>query len=357
MMKTFKITLICLFAGTLLFVFFRSSLKDKKPAYRTTVAMLRNIKEEINLAGNVFPVKEIEIKSQISGVLEDIHVGIGDNVDIGSPVASIMLVPNASDLERLEHNLNVTEIEYRARLEEYEREKKMYEKNVIAKAEMDNYTNAYILAKEKFLSAQNQLNILKEGRTSANTASNIVKSSIKGVVIDIPLEAGSSVTERNNFNPGTTIAIVAEMSQFRFKALVSEKYLANILQGDTITVRFSAYENLKTKAVITKISSKGNAENGVMKYMLEAQFPVPKEMPIIRSGYSATGNIVIKDKKNVLSIEDRYIVYQNDSTFLYVLDSIKQEKRKQQIFIGISDGEFTEIQKGIASHERIITNP
>lgn len=119
----------------------------------------------------------------------------------------------------------MTQIEYRARLEEYEREKKMYEKNVIAKAEMDNYTNAYILAKEKFLSVQNQLNILREGRTSANTASNIVKSSIKGVVIDIPLEAGSSVTERNNFNPGTTIAIVAEMSQFRFKALVSKNIL------------------------------------------------------------------------------------------------------------------------------------
>lgn len=355
-MKAFKIILICLFAGTLAFVFFRSSLKGKKQAYKTTTAEYRDIKEDINLAGNVFPVKEIEIKSQLSGVLESIHVAIGDNVTTGSPIASIMLVPSASDIERLEYNLSVAQIEYKARLEDYEREKKLFESNVIAKVEMDNYTNAYMLAKEKFLSAQNQLNILKEGRTSAKAASNVVKSSINGVVIDIPLELGSSITERNNFNPGTTIAVVAEMSQFRFKALVAEKYLANIAPGDTISIQFSAYEKLEAKAVITKISAKGNAENGVMKYMLEAEFPVSKEMPVIRSGYSATANIIIKNKKNVLSIDEKYILYENDSTFVYVLDKGEKEKIKKNVILGASDSEFTEILKGVLPYEEIITD-
>lgn len=355
-MKVFKIILICLFAGTLAFVLFRSSFKSKKDTYKTTTAEYRDIKEDINLSGNVFPVKEIEIKSQLSGVLENIHVAIGDNVTMGSPVASIMLVPSASDIERLEYNLTVAQIEYKARLEDYEREKKLFESNVIAKVEMDNYTNAYMLAKEKFLSAQNQLDILKEGRTSAKTASNIVKSSINGVVIDIPLELGSSITERNNFNPGTTIAVVAEMSRFRFKALVAEKYLANISQGDTISIQFSAYENLEAKAVITKISSKGNAENGVMKYMLEAEFPVSKEMPAIRSGYSATANIVIKNRNDVLSINEKYITYENDSTFVYVFDKGTKEKRKKSIIVGASDSEFAEIIEGLLPHEEIITD-
>lgn len=355
-MKVFKIVLICLFAGTLAFVFFRSSLKGKKQVYKTTSAEYRDIKEDINLAGNVFPIKEIEIKSQISGVLESIHVAIGDNVTTGSSIASIMLVPNASDIERLEYNLTIAQIEYKARLEDYEREKKLYEKNVIAKVEMDNYINAYMLAKEKYLSAQNQLNILKEGRTSAKTASNIVKSSINGVVIDIPLEIGSSITERNNFNPGTTIAVVAEMSQFRFKALIAERYLDCITQGDTIFIHFNAYDKLETKAVITKISSKGNPENGVMKYMLEAEFPVSKDMPVIRSGYSATANIVIKNRKNVLSVEEKYILYENDSTFVYIFDKETKEKIKKKVILGASDSEFTEIMKGILPYEEIITD-
>lgn len=355
-MKTFKIILICLFAGTLAFVFFRSSFEGKKQAYKTISVEYRDIKEDINLAGNVFPVKEIEIKPQLSGVLESIHVAIGDNVATGSPIASIMLVPNASDIERLEYNLSVAQIEYEARLEEYGREKKLFESKVIAKVEMDNYTNLYILAREKFLSAQNQLNILKEGRTSAKTASNIVKSSINGVVIDIPLEIGSSVTERNNFNPGTTIAIVAEMSQFRFKALVAEKYLINISLGDTISIQFSAYEKLRTKAIVTKISSKGNAENGVMKYMLEAEFPVSKGMPTIRSGYSATANIIIRNKKKVLSINEKYVIYENDSTFVYVLEQGKKDKMKKSVIVGVSDGEFIEIAEGVLPHESIITD-
>ncbi len=347
-MKTFKIILICIFSATLAFVAFRSSLRGTKAIYETTQPQYREIKEEINISGNVFPMKEIEIKSQISGVLDKINVSIGDKVRIGDPVASIMLVPNASDMERLEYNLNTAQIEYKARLEDYKREHKLYSKNLVAQA--------YELSKEKLASAQNQLNILKEGRISPETASNIVRSSISGVIIDTPLETGASVIERNNFNPGTTIAVVAEMSRFRFKALVPEKYLKDIALQDTISLLFNAYDNLRTRAVVTKISSKGNAENGIMKYMLEAEFPVSENMPVIRSGYSATANMVIKQKKHTLSIDEKYVLYENDSTYLYLLDTVTQQKTKQIINIGISDGNYVEVIKGISLKDKIVTN-
>ena len=355
-MKTFKIILICIFSATLAFVAFRSSLRGTKAIYETTQPQYREIKEEINISGNVFPMKEIEIKSQISGVLDKINVSIGDKVRIGDPVASIMLVPNASDMERLEYNLNTAQIEYKARLEDYKREHKLYSKNLVAQAEMDSYTQAYELSKEKLASAQNQLNILKEGRISPETASNIVRSSISGVIIDTPLETGASVIERNNFNPGTTIAVVAEMSRFRFKALVPEKYLKDIALQDTISLLFNAYDNLRTRAVVTKISSKGNAENGIMKYMLEAEFPVSENMPVIRSGYSATANMVIKQKRHTLSIDEKYVLYENDSTYLYLLDTVTQQKTKQIINIGISDGNYVEVIKGISLKDKIVTN-
>lgn len=82
-MKTFKIILICIFSATLAFVAFRSSLRGTKAIYETTQPQYREIKEEINMSGNVFPMKEIEIKSQISGVLDKINVSIGDKVRIG----------------------------------------------------------------------------------------------------------------------------------------------------------------------------------------------------------------------------------------------------------------------------------
>lgn len=107
-----------------------SSLRGTKAIYETTQPQYREIKEEINISGNVFPMKEIEIKSQISGVLDKINVSIGDKVRIGDPVASIMLVPNASDMERLEYNLNTAQIEYKARLEDYKREHKLYSKTL-----------------------------------------------------------------------------------------------------------------------------------------------------------------------------------------------------------------------------------
>lgn len=356
-MKAFKAILIGLFLATLGFVVFRSYLKRPRPVYKTTQAQYREIKEEIHISGNVFPAREIEIKPQISGILEGIKVSIGDNVHIDDPVASIRLVPNASDLERLEYNLTTARIEFEARTDDYEREKKLYEKNVIAQEEMDNYTQAYNLAREKFNSARNQLNILKEGRISPKLASNIVKSSIDGVIIDIPLETGASVIERNNFNPGTTIAVVAELSQFRFKALVAEKYLKDIALGDTILLLFSAYEALQAEGVVTKISSKGNPENGIMKYTLEAEFPVSDNMPVIRSGYSATANIVIGRKEHVLSVSEKEVLYENDSTYLYVPDAGGRQKIKQPVTLGISDGEYVEIINGVTAEDKIIVGP
>lgn len=163
--------------------------------------------------------------------------------------------------------------------------------------------------------------------------------------------------ERNNFNQGTTVAVVAEMSRFRFKALVPEKYLKDIALGDTVSLLFNAYDDLQNRAVVTKISSKGNEENGVMKYTLEADFPVSGSMPTIRSGYSATACIVIREKEHALSVDEKSVLYENDSTFLYVLDTLTQQRIKQNIATGISDGNYVEVLKGISAKDKIVTDP
>jgi HlyD family secretion protein len=151
-----------------------------------------------------------------------------------------------------------------------------------------------------------------------------VSSTTAGTVIDIPYETGASVIERNNYNPGTTIAVVAETRFFKFKTLIAEQYLKYPVLGDSITLTFNAYKNLNTKAVVTKISSKGNEENGIMKYMLEADFEITDDMPVLRSGYSATAEIVLNSRKNVLSVEEKYIIYRNDSAYLYILNGTEK---------------------------------
>jgi HlyD family secretion protein len=355
-MKTIKILLILVFLSVLGFIIYRSLNKDDKTHYLTIVLQKRNIKETIFIPGNVFPAKEIEVKSQLSGILEDIYVKIGDKIKEENSIASIKLVPSTLDIERLENNVNLALIDFNAQSLEYEREKCLYENHVISKSEMDEYTRTYQIAKENLTSAKNQLDILKKGRIANRNISNIVKANTAGTVVDIPLEIGASVIERNNYNSGTTVAIVAETGLFKFRTLVAEYYLKYVSLGDTVTLTFSAYENFTVKAIITKISSKGNAENGIMKYLLDAEFVIADTMPVLRSGYSATAEILLKGQNDVLSIEEKHIVFQNDSTYLYVLDASGKEVIQKNVSLGVSDGVYTEIINGVHSNEKIVTN-
>jgi len=355
-MKTVKIVLILIFLSVAGFIIYRSFIKSDKIAYSTINLKERNIDESIFIPGNVFPAKEIEIKSQLSGILDSIFVKIGESIRSGAAIASIKLVPNSSDIERLESNVNLAQIQFDANSKNYQMEKKLYDTQVIAKSEMDITIRDYQIAEENLTSAKNQLDLLKKGRVTSKNISNIVSASTSGTVIDIPQETGASVIERNNYNPGTTIAIVAETNLFKFNTLVAEQYLKYISIDDTITLTFNAYQNFMTKAVVTKISSKGYSENGIMKYSLEAEFAITKDMPVLRSGYSATAEIILNRKRNVLSVEEKYITYKNDSVYLYVMGGLDKEPKKRNIKTGVSDGTYTEILEGVMNNDKIVIN-
>lgn len=353
-MKAIKwsiMTMIILVVGFIVYKI-ASSSKDTANEKITSLEK-RDIKEEIYIPGNVYPVKEIEIKPQLSGILSEIFVKIGDRVEKGTPIASVGLVPSAIELERLENNVRLAKINFDAVKLSYERSEKLFATNTISKSEMEEAQRNYDTAKEQLVSVQNQLDIQKKGRVaSSSQISNIVKSSIEGTVIDLPLESGASIVERNNFNPGTTVAVLAQMGQFVFRTQVAEQYLEHIQIGDTISLSFNAYKNLKTIAVVNKISAKGVIENGIMKYTLDAEFPVDNQMPTIRSGYSATAEIILNSKKQALSLPENYIIYRNDSTFVMVKDA--KGKNKKSIALGVSNGKFTEVTQGLSESDKIV---
>lgn len=354
--KKFKITAIILFIAVVGIILYSVFSKKEANGYELASPAYHDIENKIYIPGNVYPIKEIEIKSQISGVLDHLKVSIGDEIDVNAIVATINMVPSSQDIEQLENNVNITKIELEAKQDDYNRNLSLYKDNVISKAEFEVIEKDYLVSKERHLSAKNQLSILKEGLIASKGALNTVKSSAKGVVIDIPIEEGASVIERNNYNPGTTIAILAEVNKFLFKAQISEQYLKYIDLGTQIKLTFNAYDSLTVVAEIVKIASKGVDTNGVIKYTIDAQFDITDQMPVMRSGYSSTAEITLERKENVLSIEEKYIHFKNDSIYVNVLDTVTQKPIEKYLKIGLSDGSFTEIIEGIDLKDKIITN-
>lgn len=355
-MKTFNIITVIIFFTVVGVIVYNVITDTHRQYYMTTEPVRQIIKNKLYIPGSVHPIKEVEIKSQLSGILEELYVKIGDKVRQGTPIATIRLVPNSSNIEQLENNLKITRIEYEAQKTDYNRNRQLYEYGTIPKVEMEASEKVYLVSEEKYQSAQNQLNILRRGYASSKDISNTVKSSTDGIIIDIPIEVGSSIIERNNYNVGTTIAILAEMKRFIFRTQIAEQYLKYIALKTKMKLTFNAYDSLTVIAIVTKIAAKCTEINGIVKFAVDAEFNIATDMPVIRSGYSATAEVLLEQATNVLTLPEKYLTFCQDSIYVYIMDSVTNKPFRRRIDAGISDGNLIEVRSGLALNDKVITN-
>jgi HlyD family secretion protein len=317
----------------------------------TDEPFITTIEQKRFVPGNLYPLTEIDIKSQISGTLEKVFVKIGDKVKIGDNIAQVKLIPDPSNLERAKSNLNSARINYENNKKIFERNKDLFKKKVIPAIEFDEYKRALAISREQYLSAQNQLTLILEGTVQDADISNIIKATAAGTIIDLPLKKGSSVIERNNFNAGTTIATVANIDTFIFRGKVNESDMKYLCLGMCLDLNINAYENLSKKAKLYKISAKGLAEQGIIKYYIEAKFSTATDSLEIRSGYSANAELVLQKRENILAIKEKHLQFENDTAFLNVI-SVDDKEEKRNITTGLSDGINIEILEGIKENEK-----
>lgn len=356
-MKYISITLIVvlIFTSSVLIIWKHKKDESSLLLIQTVQPFIANIENKRLIPGNLYPMKEIEVKSSISGTLEKIFVQIGSKVKVGDVIAQVKRVPNPSDIEVAKQNLNAAKIVFESDQKIFDRNKKLYESHIISDAEFEGYQKNYDLSKEQFISTQNQLTLLQEGFTKKQDLSNMVKATTTGTIIDLPLKEGASIIERNNFNDGTNIAVVARLDSFVFKGKVNETDLIFMQTGMKLKLHINAYKTSTRFALLNKISAKGIDEQGVMKYYIEACFGMADDTLRIRSGYTASAEIILQNRMGVMAIEEKNLHFQNDSTFVEILNS-ENIFEKRYVTIGLSDGINIEIIKGINKNERIRIN-
>lgn len=352
-MKPFNVIVVTIFVGVVGFITY-SLVKDSNQKYYVTVhPEIASIEEKLYLAGYVYPGKEIEIKPQISGVVDAVYVSVGDHVKEGDPVASISLVPNSSEVEQLTSSVNIARINLESIKLRYERQKQLYEAKAVSRAEFETVEHDYQTALENFNSAEHQLDLRRKGK---KTAANIVRSSTAGVIIDIPVKVGSSVMERSGYNPGSTIAVLAGTDYYLFRANVPERSIGSLEMGMPVTLSLLAIDSLCIEATIRTISAKGEMQSGAVKFPIEAVFTYDGGRQPIRSGYSATAELLLRRVADVITLPERSICFKGDTSFVYITDSLKQNVREQDVRLGLSDGEKVEVLTGVTPSDYVITN-
>lgn len=354
--------------------------------------------------GSVLPRNEVQIKPQVSGVIEELYVEAGSIVKKGQKIAKIKLVPSETSVNNAQNSVELARIRLQEAKRELERQQSVFENKLdveSARAAFENakqeeqrarqlldegvisqqeyqlrqmtleqrkteYENARLISnnaikasrtevdirRQELDAAINNLQLLREGAAqNSKQVANVVTSTVDGMVLDIPVEEGTSVIERNNFNEGTTIASVADMNSLIFEGMVDESDVGKIKEGMPLELTVGAIQNKKFKATLEYISPKGIEEEGSVKFEIRAAIQ-PDEEYFLRAGYSASGDIILDKKENVVSIKERDVIFENDSTFVEVKTS-EETAEKKAIAIGISDGIQVEVVSGLDTTQAI----
>lgn len=320
--------------------------------YKTESPIITSIVKKSVATGSVVPRKEVNIKSQVSGVVEKLFVEAGQFAKEGQVIAKIRINPNMVNLNNAQSNLNKAKINFADAKKEFARYQKLFEDKVISEVEFNNYRLSFNRAKEDLESAENNYLLIKEGASSkSGQTSNLVRATVTGMILDIPVKEGSFVIEGNTFNEGTTIGTIADMNEMIFTGKIDESEVGKIKEGMDLDLTIAAIENKKYKAKLEFISPKGVAVEGAIQFEIKAAVMLD-EKEFLRSGYSASADIILDKREKVLAIKEGLLQFGKDSTFVEV-EKAPQIFEKRLVKTGLSDGINVEVISGIDKNEKI----
>ena len=348
------VVVAAIFIWTFVFLYRKSQPTVK--VYETIVPETADLEKTTVATGKVEPRDEVLIKPQISGIISEVYKEAGQSVKQGEVIAKVKVIPELGTLNSAESRVRLAEINAKQAETDFARVEKLFNDKLISNEEYEKGEVNVKQAREELQTAKDNLEIVKEGITknSASFSSTLIRSTITGLILDVPIKVGNSVIMSNTFNDGTTIATVADMSDLIFRGNVDETEVGRIHEGIPVKITLGALQDMKFDAVLEYISPKSVENNGANQFEIKAAITVPDSITI-RSGYSANAEIELQRANNALTVPESAIEFSGDSTFVYVLtDSVPTQKfTRRQVQTGISDGVNIEIKSGLKANERI----
>lgn len=359
MKKYFKYILMALvaviFIGTFVFLYIKS--QPQPEVYDEFTLQRMNIRKTTVVTGKIEPRNEVNVKPQISGIITEILKEAGETVQEGEVIAKVKVIPDMGSLSAAQSRLRLAEINRKQAQTDYDREKALFDKGLIAADEYDKIAQALRQAREEVDAAQDNLEVVRDGvsKSNASASSTLIRSTITGLILDIPVKVGNSVILANTFNDGTTIATVANMNDLIFRGNIDETEVGRLSTGMTMKITIGALQDLKFDARLEYIAPKATDQNGANQFEIKAAVNLPSNATNIRSGYSANAEIVLAEAKNVLAVQESAIEFDGDDTYVYVIkgEGDKQTYERRKVQTGISDGINIEIRSGVKPNERI----
>ena len=350
--KIILIIIVVLFVAAL--IWFGKKNQKSIVAYETETPFRTTIVKKTVATGIITPLEEIEIKPQITGIIDKILLVEGAKVKKGDLIATVRVVPNEQSLISAKGRVDNINIRLKNAKISYDRNKNLFDKGVISQAEYESVELTYNSALQDLKNAQNDYIIIKRGSAASGGAANTnIMAQMTGTVLEIPVKEGDQVIQANNFNAGTTIASIADMSKMIFEGKVDESEVGKLVKGTNIEVSIGAIEGAKFPAKLNFIAPKGTEEAGAVQFKIKADVSLDDKY-FIRAGYSANADIVLEKKDSVLTVKEALLRFDKKTEEPYV--EVQKEDgtfKKITLKLGTSDGVNVEVLEGVTLDDKI----
>lgn len=355
MKKVVKIIVIALFLGGVIWALYYNFSKNKEEitTFKTVQPKLRSIEQTAVATGEIKPKEQIEIKPNISGIIDEIYAKEGDVLTQGQLIASLKVVPDVNSLSIAKQQIRSAEISLENERKNFTRTEYLYKQGVIAKADYDNALNAFKQSQANLSSANENYKVALSGVAPGleSYATTQIRATISGMILDIPVETGNMVQPINNFSTGTTIATMADVKKMIFEGKVDESEVGKLKEGMPLVIKIGALPDKTFEGTLYFISPSGVTENGVVEFEIKANVSLDNET-FIRAGYSANAEISVASAKNSLSLLESVIQYDEKGSPFVEIKS-KDGWVKKNVKLGVSDGLYIQVLSGISEKDEV----
>ncbi|MDT0643349.1 efflux RND transporter periplasmic adaptor subunit [Zunongwangia sp. F363] len=357
MKKVFTIIILAViavsFVGALYYLYQKN--QEDPVTYETETPSEQTIVKKTVATGSIVPKEEVLIKPNISGIIDEIYIEAGQKIKSGDLIAKIRVIPNVSSLQSAKDQVATAKINLDNEQQNFDRQKALFDKGVISENDYQNAEVAYKRAQQSYKSAEQNYEIIKTGTTSGiGTAANtLIRSTVDGMVLDVPVKTGNQVIESNNFNDGTTIATLADVDKMIFEGKVDESEVGKIKEGLPLEITVGAIENKSFDAVLDYIAPKGVEENGAIQFDIKGSLQ-KADSTFIRAGLSANASIILAKADSVLAIKEALVQFDPKTQQPFVeVETGDQQFERKDLELGVSDGINVEVKNGIAKDAQI----
>jgi HlyD family secretion protein len=342
----------------LVFFYFLLACGKKKEVLKLVPVARGDIQERALAVGTIEPERETKVKSTIPGIVSDVYFKVGDSVKAGAPLFKIIPNPTPLDYVETRRSMEVAEVTMKKLRSDWERQIEMFKGKMISKADMDAVESSYQQANLLYKVAQERLELLEKGRIRMANVDydSIIKAPAPGIILSQSVFQGDPVVPLTNYQPGTELCSLADMGSLRFKGTVDEIDVGKIITGMDVEIQIGALPEIKIAGSVSRIYPKAKKDGNATLFDIEIAIR-PDAGITLRAGFSATASIRIRDRRDVLVLPERLLVFENGKRFVDVGEGPEGPVRKAEVRTGLSDGLNVEVLSGVKEGDRIVEHP